>query len=149
MALIYKICAADLWRAAERAGAFTGGPVDQDDGFIHFSTAAQVRETAAKHFRGRHDLLLIAVDADALGAPCATSRRAAASSFRISTGRCRSRRCAGSSRFRSTGKGGISFPSWSEPGAWRRQAAARFGAASCSDSARCGLVAAIVKDGRI
>ena len=68
MALIYKICAADLWRAAERAGAFTGAPVDRDDGFIHFSTAAQVRETAAKHFQGRHDLLLIAVDADALGA---------------------------------------------------------------------------------
>ena len=67
MALIYKICAADLWRAAERAGAFTGAPVDRDDGFIHFSTAAQVRETAAKHFQGRHDLLLIAVDADALG----------------------------------------------------------------------------------
>ena len=68
MALIYKICAADLWRAAERAGAFAGAPVDRDDGFIHFSTAAQVRETAAKHFQGRHDLLLIAVDADALGA---------------------------------------------------------------------------------
>src|SRR5688500_16982567 len=68
MALIYKICAADLWRAAERACALTGAPVDQDDGFIHFSTAAQVRETAAKHFRGRHDLLLIAVEADALGA---------------------------------------------------------------------------------
>lgn len=68
MALIYKICAADLWRAAERAGAFAGAPVDRDDGFIHFSTAAQVRETAAKHFRGRPDLLLIAVEADALGA---------------------------------------------------------------------------------
>ena len=67
MALIYKICAADLWRAAERAGAFAGAPVDRDDGFIHFSTAAQVRETAAKHFRGRPDLLLIAVEADALG----------------------------------------------------------------------------------
>jgi uncharacterized protein (DUF952 family) len=67
MALIYKICAADLWRAAERAGAFAGAPVDRDDGFIHFSTAAQVRETAAKHFRDRPDLLLIAVEADALG----------------------------------------------------------------------------------
>jgi uncharacterized protein (DUF952 family) len=37
------------------------------DGFIHFSTAAQVRETAAKHFAGTEDLMLIAVDADALG----------------------------------------------------------------------------------
>ena len=68
MALIYKICPVDLWRAAERAGAFAGAPVDLDDGFIHLSTAAQVRETAAKHFRGRHGLLLVAVEADALGA---------------------------------------------------------------------------------
>ena len=68
MGLIYKICAADLWRAAERAGTFTGAPIDRHDGFIHFSTAAQVRETAAKYFRGRHDLLLIAVEAEALGA---------------------------------------------------------------------------------
>ena len=83
MALIYKICAADLWRAAERAGTFTGAPVDRDDGFIHFSTAAQVRETAAKHFRGRHDLLLVAVEADALGAALRYEPSAAASSFRI------------------------------------------------------------------
>ena len=68
MALIYKICPAGLWRVAERAGAFTGAPVDRDDGFIHFSTAAQVRETAARHFFGQHDLVLVAVDAEALGA---------------------------------------------------------------------------------
>ena len=68
MAFIYKICPSGLWREAERAGAFTGAPVDREDGFIHFSTAAQVRETAAKHFRGERDLLLVAVDPEALGA---------------------------------------------------------------------------------
>jgi uncharacterized protein (DUF952 family) len=67
MVLIFKICPADLWREAERAGVFTGAPVDMEDGFIHLSTAAQVGETAAKHFRGRGDLVLVAVDADALG----------------------------------------------------------------------------------
>jgi uncharacterized protein (DUF952 family) len=67
MAVIYKICPEVLWREAERAGVFAGAPVDVRDGFIHLSTAAQVRETAAKHFGGRGDLLLIAVDADALG----------------------------------------------------------------------------------
>ena len=67
MALIYKICPEDLWRGAERTGAFAGAPVDVQDGFIHLSTAAQVRETAAKHFGGQRDLLLIAVDPDALG----------------------------------------------------------------------------------
>jgi uncharacterized protein (DUF952 family) len=64
---IYKICEGALWREAERAGTFQGAPVDARDGFIHFSGAGQVRETAARHFAGVPDLLLIAVDADALG----------------------------------------------------------------------------------
>ena len=64
---IYKICESRLWREAERAGVFRGAGVDERDGFIHFSTAAQVRETAAKHFAGATDLVLVAVAADALG----------------------------------------------------------------------------------
>jgi len=66
--IIYKISSEALWREAERAGAFTGAPVDLADGFIHFSTAAQVAETAARHFAGATDLVLLAVDAAALGA---------------------------------------------------------------------------------
>jgi uncharacterized protein (DUF952 family) len=65
---IYKICPATLWREAERAGAFHGSPVDRRDGYIHFSTAGQVAETAAKHFAREHDLFLVAVEAAALGA---------------------------------------------------------------------------------
>ncbi len=65
---IYKICDAALWRSAEQAGAFHGAPIDAADGYIHFSTAAQVRETAAKYFAGLADLVLVAVDGDALGA---------------------------------------------------------------------------------
>jgi uncharacterized protein (DUF952 family) len=64
---IYKICEQPSWRAAELAGQFRGSGDDQRDGFIHFSTAAQLAETAAKHFAGRSALLLVAVDADALG----------------------------------------------------------------------------------
>ena len=67
MVLIYKICPEALWREAERTGAFAGAPVDVRDGFIHLSTAAQVRETAEKHFGGQGGLLLIAVDPDILG----------------------------------------------------------------------------------
>jgi uncharacterized protein (DUF952 family) len=67
MPLIYKICPLALWRGAERAGAFAGAPVDLADGFIHLSTAAQVRETAARHFAGEGDLVLVAVEAEALG----------------------------------------------------------------------------------
>ena len=64
---IYKICETALWREAERKSVFTGAPIDIDDGYIHFSTADQAVETAAKHFAGIDNLLLVAVDADALG----------------------------------------------------------------------------------
>jgi uncharacterized protein (DUF952 family) len=67
VATIYKICPAALWRAAEQVGVFPGSPADRRDGFIHFSTAAQVVETAEKHFSGEGDLVLLAVDAGRLG----------------------------------------------------------------------------------
>lgn len=65
--IIYKIAPEVLWREAERTGSFTGAPIDIADGFIHFSTVSQVRETAAKHFAGQTDLLLIAIDGAKLG----------------------------------------------------------------------------------
>ncbi len=65
--IIYKICPEALWREAEKSGRFDGAPIDLADGYIHFSTAEQVRETAAKHFAGQRDLLLVAVDAGPLG----------------------------------------------------------------------------------
>jgi uncharacterized protein (DUF952 family) len=67
MRIIYKICPQLLWREAEKAGLFVGAPIDIQDGYLHFSTAEQVRETAARHFAGQTDLLLIAIDADSLG----------------------------------------------------------------------------------
>lgn len=67
MPVIYKICPVELWRVAERDGVFRGAPVDLADGFIHFSTAAQAVETAAKHFAGQSDLLLVRVHAEKLG----------------------------------------------------------------------------------
>jgi len=63
---IYKICEQALWRKAEAERQFGGTPADMRDGFIHFSTAAQLAGTAAKHFAGTSDLILVAVDADAL-----------------------------------------------------------------------------------
>jgi len=67
MALIYKIVTAALWREALAAGRLEGMPVDHADGYIHFSSAVQLRQTAAKHFAGQDDLVLIAVEADRLG----------------------------------------------------------------------------------
>jgi len=65
--LIYKIATRAKWSEAEATGTFLGAPIDLADGYIHFSTAAQVDETLAKHFAGQRDLLLIEVDADQLG----------------------------------------------------------------------------------
>jgi len=62
MPILYKIVAAAHWQAAKHDGVFRGSADDLRDGFIHFSTAAQVEETAAKHFAGQADLLLLAVD---------------------------------------------------------------------------------------
>lgn len=67
MTTIYKICRASEWDEAIRAGGYRGSPVDLRDGYIHFSTAAQVAETAARHFAGQSDLVLVAVDAAILG----------------------------------------------------------------------------------
>ena len=67
MPLVYKICPHALWQEAERAGLFRGAPIDREHGFIHLSTAEQVAETAAKHFAGQPDLVLVAVETAALG----------------------------------------------------------------------------------
>ncbi len=66
--MIFKIVEREAWNAARRDGAYRGSADDLRDGFIHFSAAHQVRETAAKHFKGIADLILIAVDEAALGA---------------------------------------------------------------------------------
>jgi uncharacterized protein (DUF952 family) len=64
---IYKILRPAERAELERAGETAGAPVDEADGFVHFSTAAQVAETAAKHFAGEDGLVLVAVEADDLG----------------------------------------------------------------------------------
>ncbi|MGY4282554.1 uncharacterized protein (DUF952 family) [Bradyrhizobium sp. LM2.7] len=65
---IYKICPASAWREAERQGVYRGSADDTRDGFIHFSTAAQVPETLRKHFLGQRALFLVEVDDEVLGA---------------------------------------------------------------------------------
>lgn len=67
MTTIYKICERRLWQRAEAERTFGGSADDTRDGFIHFSTADQLAETAAKHFANQTGLMLIAVDAERLG----------------------------------------------------------------------------------
>lgn len=64
--LIYKILRAPEWQALQSDGSTKGAPVDMADGYIHFSTAAQAPETAAKHFAGAEGLWLVAVDTGSL-----------------------------------------------------------------------------------
>ena len=67
MTVIFKIAPDALWSEAKDAGVFTGAPIDLADGYIHFSTAEQARETADKYFHGQTNLLLVAVDGEKLG----------------------------------------------------------------------------------
>lgn len=78
--LIYTMVRVADWREAERLGAYRGSADDRRDGFLHFSTAGQLRASATKHRAGERDLLLVAVEAASLGAalrrePTAGGRR--------------------------------------------------------------------------
>jgi uncharacterized protein (DUF952 family) len=65
--LIYKLVSTEEWRDFTETGLFVGSAVDRADGFIHFSYADQLPETATKHFRGRDGLVLFACDAARFG----------------------------------------------------------------------------------
>lgn len=65
--LIYKLFRADEWQTLRKVGTTAGAPIDLADGYVHFSTASQAAETAARHFAGEADLFLVAVETDRLG----------------------------------------------------------------------------------
>lgn len=65
--LIYKIATASAFAPARLAGRFAGMPIDASDGYMHFSTAAQLGETLRLHFAGQADLVLLAVRTADLG----------------------------------------------------------------------------------
>lgn len=64
---IYHACARDAWEAARAEGVYRGSPQDRADGFIHFSSAAQLVGSLASHHAGRPDLVLLTVDPAPLG----------------------------------------------------------------------------------
>lgn len=65
--MIYHMCPADAWTAAVAAGEYAGTEDDRRDGFLHFSTAEQIAESARRHRAGQRGLLLISVVAERLG----------------------------------------------------------------------------------
>jgi uncharacterized protein (DUF952 family) len=64
---VYKILRRPEWEAAQETGVFCGSPDDVRDGFVHLSTAHQVRGVCERHFAAESDLVLLGVDADRLG----------------------------------------------------------------------------------
>ena len=64
---IYHMCRRDEWERAGAAGVYRGSSQDAADGFIHFSTAAQIEASAARHRAGQKELVLLAVDGARLG----------------------------------------------------------------------------------
>lgn len=65
--LIFKIFRTDEWKTLRQNGSTLGAPIDVADGYVHFSTATQAAETAAKHFAGEDGLFLLAAETDDLG----------------------------------------------------------------------------------
>ena len=63
---IYKICSKQDWEDAKKLKVFSGSKIDKRDGFIHFSSEYQVRETAKLHFNGQEDLILLEIKTDKL-----------------------------------------------------------------------------------
>ncbi len=64
---VFKIVHASEWAAAQTRGDFSGSEKDCADGFLHFSTAEQIPGTLARYYADADDLVLVAVDAAALG----------------------------------------------------------------------------------
>ena len=59
---IYKVCDSGLWEDAKQAGKFIGAEIDLQDGYIHFSTSRQLRDTLFRHFAGRDNLVLLKIE---------------------------------------------------------------------------------------
>ena len=64
--LIFKICDRTDWEAAERTGVYAGSGKDRADGFLHFSSDAQLAGTLERHYADAGNLVLVAVEADEL-----------------------------------------------------------------------------------
>ena len=65
--MIYKVCSKGVWEEMRQRASWNGSAADLRDGFIHFSTEAQLEGTVRKHYVGQPDLKLLAIDADRLG----------------------------------------------------------------------------------
>ena len=71
---IYKVCDSGLWEDAKKVGKFIGAEIDLRDGYIHFSTASQLRDTLARHFAGRNGLVLLKIEISQLDIIWETAR---------------------------------------------------------------------------
>ena len=65
--MIYKLFKKNEWETLKEATETSGAPIDIKDGYIHFSTEKQLKETAKKYLTGVEDLFLAAIDETKLG----------------------------------------------------------------------------------
>ena len=63
---VFKVCEEDEWEWVKNDDFFFGSEIDQIDGFIHFSTSEQLKETLEKHFKLKSPLYLLEVKTDDL-----------------------------------------------------------------------------------
>ena len=66
MGKVFKVCEEDEWESVKGHLFFEGSKIDQRDGFIHFSTPEQLKETLERHFKSKSPLYLLEVKTDSL-----------------------------------------------------------------------------------
>ena len=65
--MIFHIAEKSVWKACEQLDSYVPSEY-LDEGFIHCSKLSQVEKTANNYYKGRDDLVLLAIDAEKLGA---------------------------------------------------------------------------------
>ena len=64
---VFKVTTRAAWESARATGVLAASADDERDGFMHLSAAHQLAGTLDKHFKGKNDLVILEVDAKALG----------------------------------------------------------------------------------
>ena len=66
MSKVFKVCEKNEWEKVKHNDFFEGSKIDNNDGFIHFSTSEQLKGTLEKYFKSKGQLYLLEVNTDTL-----------------------------------------------------------------------------------
>ena len=59
MSKVFKVCEKDEWENVKQNDFFEGSKIDKSDGFIHFSTSKQLKETLEKYFKSKGPIVFV------------------------------------------------------------------------------------------